>query len=100
MSTPFLTAFAKHVVRTLVEREQLALRRGASVETVANEVAATLADPKEFAQLVPSLSRALIDAEGVDELFADDEELRDAVDAVPPEALPKGPIRGLTDRSE
>jgi hypothetical protein len=84
MTTPFLTRFSAHLVRRLVEQQRLELEEGAEAET-ALWLARHLAERRNVS-LVSEVSRALLSAPGVVELFADDEELKELIVELPPDA--------------
>jgi hypothetical protein len=79
VSTPFLLAYASAVIRALLERERIEII--GSEEQVAKDLAAFLAGRKGHS-LISSTSLALLGSEHVAELYADDEEIKDIVDAL------------------
>ncbi|MCB9663177.1 MAG: hypothetical protein H6732_03620 [Alphaproteobacteria bacterium] len=78
MSTPFLQAFTTAVLTRLLEEELVELRPGEE-QGVVHHVAAALARV-ETGSLISSLSAALLSADGVEELWADNDELKRVVD--------------------
>ena len=78
MSTPFLQTFATAVVRQLLAEGLLEVRRGHEVN-VADFVAQQLGSVGPGAQLVSSITAALIACPEVDELYADKERLGDLI---------------------
>lgn len=87
MSTAFLTSFAKGLVSAMRERELLEVREGAELE-VASDLAVRLAEAREGESLVSKVARVLLEHPDVVELFAEDEEIRDLVNDLPPTVLP------------
>lgn len=81
MSTPFLQAFALNLIHRLVEADEIAIREGRA-EAVITFLAADLAQPKEGRSLISASAAALIRCPDVDELFADDEALKNHVVAM------------------
>lgn len=78
MSTPFLEAFTTAVLSRLLAEELIELRPGEE-QGVVTDVAAALASVAR-GSLISSLSAALVAADGVDELWADNDELKRIVD--------------------
>ncbi len=78
MSTPFLQAFSLAIVSRLLETEGLAIT-GPPTE-VARFVAAELAKPSSGRSLISSVAAALIACPDVDDLFADNDRIKDLVD--------------------
>ena len=79
MSTPFLLAYASAVVRALVARDRIDLC--GSEEEAAKDLATFLAGRKGHS-LISSTSLALLGSDHVTELYAEDEEIKDIVDAL------------------
>lgn len=77
MSTPFLLAYSMTVIRALIERGQLVL--GGSAEDAAKDLAAFLA-AREGHSLISSTSRGLLLSVHVEELYAEDDEIKAIVD--------------------
>lgn len=78
MSTPFLLAYATAVVRALVAGGRMELC-GSEADT-AEELAVFLEGRKGHS-LISSTSRGLLASEHVEELFADDDEIKAIVDS-------------------
>lgn len=78
MSTPFLTGFASAVVARLVQTEQLEIVAG-SEAAVAEFLAARLFAARDGAQLITTTGKALLAAPDVEELWADDDEIKQVV---------------------
>ncbi len=89
MLSAFLLAFSDHVVRRLVEDEQLSVREEASTDDVVAYVTDYLANRAQGNSLISSFSKALLSCDDVDELFADDEAIKEVVDAMPRTVLPR-----------
>lgn len=81
MSTPFLQGYARGLIRELVARELLEVADH-RIEAVVDFVAAFLAEHGHHRSLIDLTGRALLACPDVDELYADDEALKDAVDAL------------------
>jgi hypothetical protein len=81
VSTPFLITFAFGVVTALLERERIVLTPGSSAEEVAKDVAAYLST-RQGHSMISSMSMGLIGSAHVDELFADDDEIRELVNTM------------------
>lgn len=79
MSTPFLIRFSEAVVSRLVARGRVEIAAGQEQRVVAF-VAAALAEAREGAQLVSTMSAALLRCPDVEELYADEDELKQTVD--------------------
>ena len=78
MGSPFIERFVEQVVGRLLELEQIEITPG-SAQPLVEGVAARLTHLPEGAQLIASLSRALIESPHVEELYADDTELKEIV---------------------
>lgn len=78
LSTPFLQTFATAVVRQLLLDDKLEIRRGDEIR-VADYVAQHLGQLEPGAQLVSSISDALIACPMVEELYADKRQLADLI---------------------
>lgn len=78
MSTPFLVNFASALVARLVETRQLEVVEG-SEAAVAEFVAAQLFAARQGSQLIATTSKALVASPHVEELWADDDELKQLV---------------------
>lgn len=78
VSTPFLYQFSVVVVRRLLEGDRLEVAAGQE-DLVARFVADALADAKEGSSLVSTLTRALLASPDVEELYADEDELRELI---------------------
>jgi hypothetical protein len=89
MSTRFLTAFAEALVAALVAEELVALAPGATPASAAAELAGFLGTRTFGAQLVPSVVAGLVAAPAVEELYADDDRVRELIEALPPTSLPR-----------
>ncbi len=89
MATAFLLQFSGAVVGRLHAEEQLELAHGASEAEVSAWVAEFLGARAAHTSLISSLARALVACPGVEELYADDEQLRELVNDVPASVLPR-----------
>jgi hypothetical protein len=89
MSSPFLLGFVEAVVGRLVTDDRIEIRAGGEAEVV-RVIAARLATATQGESLISTLSSALIACEFVEELYADDAELKDLVTDLPRTALPRG----------
>ena len=78
MSTPFLTGFVTRVVVALLAGGHLEVVPG-SEERVIAFVAGKLSSSSQGSQLIDSLSRALIVCPEVEELFIDDDDLKELI---------------------
>ena len=78
MSTPFLLRFVDQVLKSLEGKDEIELVAGRR-SVLVQEVAAALATAGQGKQLVSSLSRALVTSPHVEELYLDDEELKDRI---------------------
>jgi hypothetical protein len=92
MATPFLTAFSEAVLASLGRDGLIELAAGTE-PAVVGFVAERLSSARSGESLVAMLSLALIEAPGVEELFADDEQLKEIVTDLPREMLPVGGAR-------
>ncbi len=86
----FLQGFSDAYVARLIAEGHLCLVPGAKVAEVAEFVAAYLAEQESGQSLIAALAQALEECPSVDELYADDETLRDLANEVPASALPRG----------
>lgn len=78
MSTPFLLAYATGIIDRLVARDLLLLQpdgRDAAIEALAASLAAV-----KRGSILSSTTAGLLKAPTVEELFADDDDLRDILD--------------------
>lgn len=82
MSTPFLLRFAAVVVERLVNAGQIEIRDGKQAEVVIF-LASRLFTP-EHRSLISTLSEALIQCPDVEELFADDDDLKELIGGLDP----------------
>jgi hypothetical protein len=73
-----LLAFSLSLVNRLQADGLLSVKPGAS-ERVVQFLADRLADQPELSSLVSASGKALVDCPDVEELFADDEELKEAI---------------------
>lgn len=78
MASSFLSGFTRIVVGRLLEQGLIEVSEGTKAEVVA-WVAARLASPGPTPSLVSTLSRALLSCPHVEELYADDEELKELI---------------------
>lgn len=78
MSTPFLYRFSAVVVRRLLDGERLEVVAGREEEVV-RFVADALTDAREGSSLVSTLTRALLASPDVEELYADEDELKELI---------------------
>lgn len=78
MSTPFLYRFSAALVSRLVVTQRLEVSPGAE-DQVARFVAGVLGGAGEGASLISTLSGALLGCPQVEELYADEEELKELV---------------------
>lgn len=81
MSTPFLLGFTESIVTTLVARDELLL--AGDPREVVRFVSERLATSGEGTSLISTLAAALVACPAVDELFADDERLKELVTEMP-----------------
>jgi hypothetical protein len=84
VATPFLLTFSAHLVDALADRRMVELAPGAEAD-VAAFVATRLAEAGQRS-LLSALSRALLEADGVIEVFASDDELKELIQDLPPVA--------------
>lgn len=77
-----LQNFSYHVVRALTSRGLLEITPG-SEQQVVTHIAESLSKVRH-GSLVSSLSKALLDADGVLELWADDDEIKAVIDDLDP----------------
>ena len=82
--------FSESYVARLIADGHLCLAEGAKAEEVSDFVAAQLAEQESGQTLIAALAQALEECPSVDELYADDETLRDLANEVPASALPRG----------
>jgi hypothetical protein len=78
VSTPFLYRFSVIVVRRLLQGDRLEVVQGRE-EQVVRHVADALTQAREGSSLVSTLTRALLASPDVEELFADEDELRELI---------------------
>ena len=74
----FLHAFAHRIVIELVAKDRLAIAPG-DVESVIEQLRERLTVRRDGQSLINAVSTALLDIPEVDELYADDEELRERI---------------------
>ncbi len=74
----FLLAFSHELVRRLIAQQKLLIRDG-TVDRVIWLLSQHLANQKHGASLISAVSAGLLSFDEVEELFVDDEELRDLV---------------------
>ena len=70
------------LVDRLVREGQLSLTPSGSVDALAEELRVRLADAPPFSSAGPYIARALMESDYVDELFATDSDIIDALNAV------------------
>ena len=75
MSTPFLLGFAAALVEALLEQELLEVHEGREREVV-RYVAEWLGTKARGGSLVSSTARALVECPDVDEIYADNDQLK------------------------
>jgi len=85
----FLLAFTDHIVRQLLDDGDLLLQPDATPEAVIQEVADFLAQRGQGHSAISSFSKGLLACDGVDELFADDDAIKQIVDGMPRNVLPR-----------
>lgn len=78
VSTPFLYRFSLIVVGRLVERRRLEVVAGHE-EHVVRFVADALTEAREGSSLLSTLTRALLSSPDVEELYADEDELKELI---------------------
>ncbi len=78
MSTPFLLGFAEALVARLLKEREIEVRPG-SGEAVAAFLARGLAEASEGKSLISLTSQVLLQCDDVEELWADDERLKEIV---------------------
>lgn len=78
MSRTFLERFVDRVLAELETKGEIEL--AAPRELVAVEVADSLASAGEGSQLIATLTRALLDSAHVEELYVDDDELKERIE--------------------
>ena len=78
MST-FLHRFATELVEALVRADQIEIAEGRRDEVV-RDLALGLGDAREGSSLISSVNRVLLRHPGVDELFADDDDLKQLIE--------------------
>jgi hypothetical protein len=79
LSTPFLLGFSAAVVDALVQKEALVLH---DRDDAVQQLAAALAEARPNESLVGLVERALIASPAVDELFADTDDVKSAIEAL------------------
>ncbi|MEZ4318260.1 MAG: hypothetical protein R3F61_12190 [Myxococcota bacterium] len=89
MSSPFLVAFVEAVVGRLLDRGDLEIADG-ETDAVVHAVAARLGTAGQGESLVSTLSKALLACEAVEELYADDMDLKELITDLPTDVLPRG----------
>lgn len=88
MSSPFLLSFTESIVVRLVDDGDLLLT--GPPDDVIRHVASALQAAGENKQLVTTLTRALITSSAVDELYADDDRLKEIITELPFTAIRRG----------
>lgn len=78
MSTPFLMGFAEALVARLLEERELEVKPGKG-EAVAAFLARGLAESREGESLISLTSRVLVKCDDVEELWADNDRLKEIV---------------------
>lgn len=81
MSTTFLLGYATALVHALLEQELLEVATGTE-QSVVVFVAEYLAEHRDGQSLISLTARALLACGDVDELYADNERLKDVVDGL------------------
>lgn len=81
MATPFLLHYAASILQSLVNADLIEIREGQH-EVVVRYLAAELHRQREAGSLISCTSRALLACEEVEELFADDEEIKELVQSL------------------
>ena len=82
MSTPFMLAYAHTIVHGLLAQELLVLAPTATPEELVRELAAYLMT-RQGHSAISSTSRGLMQSALVDELFAEDAEIKAIIDQGP-----------------
>ena len=82
MSTPFMLAYAHTIVHGLLAQELLVLTPQARPEDLVRELAAFLMT-RQGHSAISSTSRGLLQSERVEELFADDADIKSIIDQGP-----------------
>ena len=85
----FLSGFAEAVVTRLLADGHLEIEAGRTREVI-QFVGTQLSGASDGASLISTLSAALIQAEGVVELYVDDVELKELVTDLPPDVAQGG----------
>lgn len=88
VSTPFLINFTEAIVRTLLERGELEL--SGDRDAVVAFVSQNLASGGEGRSLISTFTAALLACPDVEELYADDETLKELVTELPRDLLHRG----------
>jgi hypothetical protein len=88
MSSPFLLSFTASVVDRLLANGDLVLT--GPRDAVVHHVAGQLGSAGDHSQLIATLSAALLSSPDVDDLYADDDALKDLVTALPRTVLRRG----------
>lgn len=78
MSTTYLYRFSAVVVHRLIEGDRLEVSSGRE-EQVARFVADALTDAREGSSLISTLTKALLASPDVEELYADEDELKELI---------------------
>lgn len=78
MSTTYLYRFSAVVVRRLIDDQRLEVTLGRE-EEVARFVADALTRAREGSSLISTLTRALLASPDVEELYADEDELKELI---------------------
>ena len=89
MGSPFLVAFASAVVEELIRRERIEVMAGAG-QRVAIFLANYLATEGKGRSLISCTVAGLFACDEVMELYADDAELKELMEDLPPSVLPRG----------
>ena len=88
MGSPFLLAFSDAVITALLQRKQLELNTD-DPRALIREVAEALSGAKQGSSLISTLSKALISSPDVEELWADDETLKELITDLDAKQLPR-----------
>ncbi len=78
MSAQFLQAFVNRVLHELLKTEQIEIAPGSESKIVA-EVGAVLGTARQGSSLISTLVAALIASPHVEELYADNDEIKDMI---------------------
>lgn len=89
MSTPFLLSFTESVLVTLHQSGDVELEDGQR-DRVVEFVAARLANANHGESLVSTLAAALLACPWVEEIYVDDDQLKDVITDLPRAVIPRG----------